>query len=379
MASPSSPGQPSGPDPGSVLCDNCKKSVLEPYQNTESISYHERMSQARKEWLLSPSMWPVGYIIGSPYSPFWVEQELPKRDWRNAFEDLLALESGGEMVSLESRKQEQAVAAKVNWERAKSCIEKLNKFNARNAHTYNLVQTALNLAKSPGNQTDPSFISWLDEKKKMVAEMVQRRVDTAKAFKTMEEIRREWSASLRKDRGQWMASLITSGALTSWNSTLEDSEEGELMVLGTPEDGIKFSENELREHFKHGKPLHEGTPGPPMYEVSHRPSTVPVDDHQFVDDGSSPQPPPDEPTYTSRIPDRPCFRMQTTVAEHITLPDGKMVTKVVMRNYLTNGDFQEKVMVQEPGKVLQEVEEARALIQDRMLGFDEPIEEASLD
>ena len=379
MASPSSPGQPSGPEPGSVLCDNCKKSVLEPSQNTENVSYDERIRQVRKEWLLSPSMWPVGYIIGSPYSPFRVEQELPKRDWRNAFEDLLALESGGEMISLESRKQEKTVAAKVNWGRAKSCIEKLIKYNAQDAHAYNLLQTAYNVSKSPGNQTDPSIMSWLDEKKKMAIEMVQRRVALAEAFKAREETRREWSASLRKDRGQWMASLITSGALTSWNSTLEDSEEGVLIRLRAPEDSISFSERELREHFEDGKPLEDGIPGPPMYEVSYRPSSVPVDDHQFVDDGSSPQPPPDQPTIVSRIPDRPCFWGQTTVAERTTLPDGKMVTKVVMKNYLTNGDFQEKVMVQEPGKVLQEVEEARALIQDRMLGFDTPVEEASLD
>ena len=379
MASPSSPRQPSGPEPSSVLCDSCKKSVLEPSQNTENVSYDERIRQVRKEWLLSPSMWPVGYIIGSPYSPFRVEQELPKRDWRNAFEDLLALESGGEMISLESRKQENTVAAKVNWGRAKSCIEKLIKYNAQDAHAYNLLQTAYNVSKSPGNQTDPSIMSWFDEKKKMAIEMVQRRVALAEAFKAREETRREWSASLRKDRGQWMASLITSGALTSWNSILEDSEEGVLIRLRAPEDSISFSEHELREHFEDGKPLEDGIPGPPMYEVSYRPSSVPVDDHQFVDDGSSPPPPPDQPTIVSRIPDRPCFRGQTTVAERTTLPDGKMVTKVVMKNYLTNGDFQEKVMVQEPGKVLQEVEEARALIQDRMLGFDTPVEEASLD
>lgn len=74
----------------------------------------------------------------------------------------------------------------------------------------------------------------------------------------------------------------------------------------------------------------------------------------------------------SKIPERPCFWSQTTTAERITLPDGRMVTKVVMKNYLTNGDVEEKVIVQEPGKVLQEVEKARALIQDRMFGFDQP-------
>ena len=381
MASSSGPGQPSGPDPGSVLCDNCKKSVLEPSQNPENIPYRERMRQVKKEWLLSPGMWPVGYLIGSPYSPFRVEQELPKRDWRNAFEDLLALESGGDMISHESRKQEKAVAAKLNWERASSCIEKLNKLNARDAHSFNLMETAFSAAKSQGNQIDPSVVSWWNEKQKMVKEMVQRRVALAEAFKAREETRREWSASSRKERGQWMASLITSSALRGWKSTLEDSEEGALinLVALEPPNGISFSERELHDHFEDGKPLDDGVPGPPMYEISYRPSVVPVEDHQFVDDGSSSQPPPDEPTIVSRIPERPCFCGQTTVAERITLPNGKMATKVIMQNYLTNGEFEEKVITQEPGKVLEEVEKARALIQDRMFGFDKPIEMVSFD
>ena len=379
MASPSDTVQPTDPNPGSVLCDKCKKFVLEPSQNAENISVADRIRQIRSEWRLSPRMWPVGYLIESPYSPFWVEQELPKRNWRNAFEDLLALESGGEMISDESRKQEKAVAAKINWERASHCIETLNKLNARDAPSYNLAQTALNSAKSLGPQKDPAIISWLEEKMKSAREMAQRRVAIAESFKVMEETRREWPASRHKDRGQWMASLITSGALTGWSSTLEDSEHGDLIRLrnkvAAPEDdaGIDFTELELHEHFEDGKPFEYGLPGSPLYLVSDRTPAVPVDDDQFVDENSSPRPPPDEPVIMSRIPERPYFWGQNTNAERITLPNGKTATRVVMKNYLTNGDVEEKVIVQEPGRVLEEVEKARALIQDRMYGFDQPI------
>lgn len=379
MASPSDTEQPTAPNPGSVLCDKCKKSVLEPSQNAENISLEDRIRQIRVEWRLSPRMWPVGYLIESPYSPFRVEQELPKHNWRNAFEDLLVLESGGEMISDESREQEKAVAAKINWERASHCIETLNKLNARDAPSYTLAQTALKSAKSLGPHKDLAIISWLEEKIKSAREMAQRRVAIAESFKIREETRRDWSASRHKDRGQWMASLITSGALTGWSSTLEDSEDGDLIRLrnkvAAPEDnaGIDFTELELHEHFEDGKPLEYGLPGPPLYLVSDRTPAVPMDDDQFVDENSSPPPPPDLPVIMSRIPERPYFWGQNTTAERITLPNGKTATRVVMKNYLTNGDVEEKVIVQEPGRVLQEVEKARALIQDRMYGFDQPI------
>ena len=231
MASPSGPEKPSGPDLGLVFCDKCKKSVLEPSQKSENISLPDTIHQAINAWHLSPRTWPMGYILGSSYSPFRVEQELPKSDWRNAFEDLLALESGGEMISHESRKQEKAVAAKLRWERAYHCIEKLNKVNARDASTFTLAQTALNGINSKRRQTDPAIISWLEKKMNEAREMAQRRVALAEAFKADEATRREWSAGRQKDRGQWMASLITSGALRGWGSRLRDSEDGDLIDL----------------------------------------------------------------------------------------------------------------------------------------------------
>lgn len=40
-------------------------------------------------------MGPLGYILHSQYSPFRLETEYPSRNWRDAFEDLLALDLGG--------------------------------------------------------------------------------------------------------------------------------------------------------------------------------------------------------------------------------------------------------------------------------------------
>ena len=376
MASSTGAVQPSGPDPGSVLCEKCKKSVLEPSQSesTDDVSFPDRVQQAVKDWLLDPNMWPVGYIIASPYSPFRVEMELSKRNWRDAFEDLLALESGGNIISDESRRQEAAVATEVRWERANYIIEKMNNLNMRDSPALNRAQKALDEMRVSGNRGDHSVISWLDKNLRLAREGVLHRVTLARRFKAWGEGRRDWSASGQKARGQWTASLITSGALRGWSSALEDSEDGELIRLGKEEDpenlNVQVSERELVEHFVQGKPLHAGAPSAPLYRVSRRPSAMPEKNPQILHEDSRPEIPPDEPELWSRVPERPCFWRQNMVAEQITLPIGKTVTKVVMRNWLTNGDFEEKVMIQEPAKVLQEVEKVRAIIQDRQLGID---------
>ena len=379
MASSSGPEQPSGPDPGSVLCDKCKKSVLEPSQsdNTDDVSFPDRMQQAVKDWLLSPKMWPVGYIIASPYSPFRVEQQLSKRNWRDAFEDLLALESGNNIISHESRKQETAVAAKFRWERANFLIKEMNKLNMRVTPNLQRGQRDLDEMRASGDPANLSAISWLDKTLKASKEVVLHRIALARWFKAWEEDRREWSASSHKDRGQWTASLVTSGALRGWFSILQDSEDGDLIKLGKEDDPenmrISFSEQELAEHFDEGKPLHSGGPSAPLYKVSRRPRAMPEKNPQILHEDSGPEIPPDEPQLWSRVPERPCFWRQSMAAEQITLPIGETVTKVTMRNWLTNGDVEEKVMVQEPGKVLQEVEKARVMIENRRLGLDDPV------
>lgn len=381
MASSSGPEQPTGLDPGSVLCDKCKEPVLGPSASTENVSFNDRIHQAMKGWLLSPQMWPVGYLVGSSYSPFRLEQQLPYRSWRNAFEDLLALESGGEMISQESREQERVVAAKLSWERANRCIKKLNAYNIHDAQTMDTVQMILKKKKSAGHPVDPSLVSRLDKDMEGMREMARHRVRLAEAFRSRVEIHRESPASGHKDRGQWIASLITSGAMRGWNSLLEDSEDGALMILNkeveAPEDSssIRFSDYELFKHFEQGRPLNHGAPRAPLYMVLRPPPAVLVNEPRILDGSGSlpdfnPLDEPDESALWTHDPKPPRFSCQRTATERITLPNGKTATKVVMKNWLTNDEVEEKVMIDEPGKVLQEVERVRALIQDRLIGFD---------
>ncbi|KAL9614511.1 MAG: hypothetical protein Q9167_001039 [Letrouitia subvulpina] len=52
------------------------------------------------DWLTKPKFWPVGYILRSSYSPLALEEQFPEHKWRDAFEDLLAVESSGIPVGM---------------------------------------------------------------------------------------------------------------------------------------------------------------------------------------------------------------------------------------------------------------------------------------
>ena len=375
--------QPPDTNPESVLCDRCKKPVLEPSKlsdlEDDNRPLSVRLEKIKHDWLLTRRLWPIGYIIASPYSPFRVEKELkklPRRDWRDAFEDLLAFESGGEIISEESRKRETVTAVNLGYERAKFCIDQCNETNIRYARVLKKVQTTLSEIKSPEHRPQPSIVPYLNDTIERIRESIQRRVELAHSFKAIERKPANWPASRHKERAQWMASLITSGALTGWTSTLADSQAGHLYYFqkqGTiPEEPINctYSEIWLGQLINGGDTSAVPPHFPPMYKVANPPPARLPTDLQILDEDSWPSPPPDRPALWSKVPESPCFRSQKTSAERITLPGGKTAMRVVMKNRLTNGEVEEKVIVEGPCKVLQEVEKAKALIENRMAGFD---------
>ena len=72
-------------------------------------------------------MWPIGYTVLSPYSPLSIERQLPNRNWRDAFEDLLALDSGGQMIEEAERKKESVVAERLWRDQISQHVETINK------------------------------------------------------------------------------------------------------------------------------------------------------------------------------------------------------------------------------------------------------------
>ena len=86
---------------------------------------------------------------------------MPQKHRRDAFEDLLALETGGAMIGLESRKKETEAAAELRLERGVPQITRINDSIKRGVSSFKLAQEALKVTKEKG---ETSAIAWLERK-----------------------------------------------------------------------------------------------------------------------------------------------------------------------------------------------------------------------
>ena len=80
-----------------------------PFHSTPYLfSIFSRSALGRSELGTLP-LWPVVYAASSPYSPLWLEHQEPLHTqgnkWRNAFEDLVALQSGNLMPKKDARRE----------------------------------------------------------------------------------------------------------------------------------------------------------------------------------------------------------------------------------------------------------------------------------
>ena len=91
-------------------------------------------------------MWPIGYLVGSPFSPLQLEHEIPERNWRDAFEDLIALETSGQMISRESREKEAEVAIRVARDEVHASITRSNELLARTSKHMSILQRSRKVA-----------------------------------------------------------------------------------------------------------------------------------------------------------------------------------------------------------------------------------------
>ena len=317
---------------------------------------------SEQETLTESRMWPVDYILKSPYSPLHIERQLPKRQWRDAFEDLLALESNGEMISLESRKQEREVANKITYGKASDLIY------IGNRHLRNLARgrkRALENREKAMLVGDMSEVSEADRYLSKISSVVDEIVKSSNAMTKGVETLKRFPASSFKMRGLWIASLVSSGVLPGWSSRIERGPRyiEQRIWVGQmahppmkPEEsiGIAFTEKELRQRFGGTKSAKIKTPseGADSRPASLRSDEVTINDNR--DAGRSLSrftPSPQSPTA------------QTVTSERVLLPDGSTVNKVMLTNFFSNGSEEKIEIVQDAAKVLDEVERARNLMQ----------------
>ena len=168
------------------------------------------------------------------------------------------------------------------------------------------------------------------------------------------ENNRNATASSAMPRGQWIASIINSGALPAWEWGTYGSIDGPVMVISRSdpslEASIAISESNLEQIIEQGQSYnHIPSPLPPQLYKPITNGAISNDDSGMVD--------PDP--LKDFLPSPSSIIVQSATTEAVKLPDGTSGTKVSFEYLHADGTKSNKEFVQEPLKVLKEVENAR--------------------
>ena len=357
-------------------CDNCGAPASWADKSPSNLTWNESLSHHLNTYLLSPRMWPIGYILRSAYSPLQVEREMPDRvSWRDAFEDLLALESGGQMISLESRNKESKVAKRLWHDSLSRDVSVANDQLQLDAKSLGLLKRMRDLF-ARRNQADAlegikQNISAQEESSKQTIAFGKGRI--ADLAKGMEE---SWPASRYKMRGQWMASLVSSGALPGWYAQIFDSAEGFQVSLGKnggdrDDDSQSMTEEELHKQFMEGIPMKIGSP---TWSTAAGRYPEPEIIQEEVGDGIS--------TRYVRFPYRPLRPLilsQFIKAECSKSEKGSLSIKVALENHFTDGTTEQKEIVNDSSKVLEENDKVYASMHARFAAVGAAVQGAHYD
>ena len=308
-------------------------------------------------------MWPLGYILGSEYSPLLLEQQIPNLNWRDRFEDLLALESGNRMISAVSRQNEAVTAFRVRSESVHDDISHVNQELQRYQDYNSLLQ---GLREVSIRRKDSDVVSQIDDvampAQKKSAEMV---IASGKALIGSLKDLQNKPASNYMYRVPWITSLISSGAMLGWESAVYDSADGWLADVYKADgsgDGQMFSELDLATIFRDGRPLDFRSPLWSTYEGSYGNFSYPEIEELCPDGDADPDA---AQTYDAIENIRPSILSQLTKVQQKKSWNGSIETRVVLKNRFSNGEEAEKTIINDTSKVLEEVERFHASIKER--------------
>ena len=330
---------------------------------TKNLSWDDGTTVHKATYFASPRMWPLGYILGSEYSPLRMEQQIPHLNWRDRFEDLLALESGNRMISAVSRQNEAVTAFRVRSDSVNDDISRVNQ-RLQNHQAYNgLLQE---LREISVRRKDSDLVSTIDDQampiQKRNAEMV---IASGKSLIGSLKDLQNKPASKYKDRVSWITSLISSGAMLGWESAVYDSADGwqaDVYKADGSGDGQVFSEVDLGMSFEMGHPLSFTIPLWSTSNGSYGEFSYPEIEMYCPDGDADPEA---AHVYDTIANIRPSILSQLTKVERKKSWNGSIETRIVLKNRFTNGDEAEKTIVNDASKVLEEVENFHASIKER--------------
>ena len=313
-------------------------------------------------------MWPLGYILGSEYSPLLLEQQCPNLNWRDRFEDLLALESGKKMISAVSRQNEAVTASRIRNESVHDDISHVNQALQHNQDFNVLLQK---LREVSVRCKDFDFVSEIDDEAiPQQNKISESAIADGKALISSLKNLQNKPASSYKSRVPWIASLVSSGAMREWESVVYDSADGwmaEVYKADGFRDGIRFSELDLAIIFQYGYPLGFRSPSWSTYKGSYGNFYYPQI-YELCPDGDAD--PDAEDTISTINKIRPSILSQLTKVQQKKSWNGSIETRIVLKNRFTDGEEQEKTIENDASKVLEEVERFHASVKERHRSID---------
>ena len=344
MSTSSTPQQESDYPSFGPRCRACNRPDM------SNMTWRDGFRQFVTAYLSQTRMWPIGYIVESAYSPLRLEREISNRNWRDAFEDLLALHAGRDMINPQIRKAEDDKAAEMGYRYTNDYIQTSNAFQRKIQHAQ---KTIMELRREfvEGGQT--AVVAHLDEH---VLPRIESDMETviadAQTSKTLFEACRNMRATDLKRPGAWMISLITNGAVPGWSSLMGNHVDGPFMSFSKVEEretGISFSEPELDEILE-GQEFRFGTTPPLPPRVVDQ-----VTDGRFSSANN------DVAVGLIRrfLPSASSILYQRASAQPIKLRDGSIGAEAHIVNHLADGQVEERKYLEEPGKVYEEVHNAR--------------------
>lgn len=327
-----------------------------------NMTWQDGLKHLLTIFLSTPRMWPVGFILDSPYSPFCLEKEVPALNWRDAFEDLLALEAGRPMIPEDKRRAEDSAAACRRFDRASSLISTCNFSLQVSERMEAECQEAYREAVKRQDQQKAALIS-----EQLLPRLEWDRliaVEHAQRANAEYEKEKDATSSSLKHRGQWISSLMNSGALPNWQWMMQNSHYGPIMTFhrtdappGLESPGIRISEFEIWNHFEEGIPY--SIPPPTWFHPEELRAAIEStkSDVMLLKEQLPNQ------LITKWRPSNASIVAQSARSEPIELADGSTGSKTVLTSWHADDTNVTKEFIDQPAELFEEIENAQDSMQ----------------
>ena len=265
------------------------------------------------------------------------------------------------MISAVSRQNEAVTASRVCNESVHDDVSHVNQVLQRNQDYVNLL---LQLREIAVRRKDTGIIAMIDEEALPVQKQsAETYIAIGKSLiRDLKDLQNKPASSYKK-RVTWITSLISSGAMLGWKSVLYDSADGwhaDVYRDDASGDGQMFSETDLASSFKKGPRLDFRAPTWSTYDGNYKTYYPQIDELcPYADD------PDAEHTYNTIDNLRPSVLSQTTTVQQRKSWNGSIETRVMLKNCFTDGQEEEKMILNDASKVFEEVEKAQVSMKRR--------------